>query len=199
MNETRIRFNHLAKIIALCVLISEIPIGTQAQSQPLLARFEVSANYSFVHASAANNGGSFNLNGGSASVAYGFSDQFGVVADFGGYAFGKLPSGLGSTMYSYLFGPRASLHKWERIMPFAQVLLGVGRLNASSAGINAGENGFAMALGGGLDVRIRPHLAIRSIQAEYLMTRFPLVNGESATQNDVRLSSGIVYRFGRSD
>jgi hypothetical protein len=48
-----------------------------------------------------------------------------------------------------------------------------------------------------LDVKVHHHLAIRIIQAEYLMTRFEnLATGAAATQNDMRLSSGIVFRFG---
>lgn len=195
MNEMRSRLDRLAKVIVLFVLIAGVSPGMQAQSRLTLSRFEVSAAYSFVRANAANSSGSFNLNGGSASAAYDLTDRFAAVADFGGYKFGGLPSGLSSTMYTYLFGPRASMHKWERITPFAQALLGVGRLDASSGSVRAGENGLAMALGGGLDLRVRSHLAIRAIQAEYLMTRFPLVNGESATQNNIRLSAGIAYRF----
>jgi hypothetical protein len=48
-----------------------------------------------------------------------------------------------------------------------------------------------------LDIKVRQHFAIRIIQAEYLMTRFDNFNtGTAATQNDMRLSSGIVFRFG---
>lgn len=200
MNETRTSLDRLARVIGLLILIAGASRGMQAQTgltwPPLeVSRLAVSADYSFVRANAANSGGSFNLNGGSASVTYDLSDRFAAVANFGGYRFGDLPAGLGSTMYSYLLGPRVSMHKWEQITPFAQVLLGVGRLNAGSGSLNAGENGFAMALGGGLDLRVRSHFAVRAIQAEYLMTRFPLVTGESATQNNIRISAGIVYRF----
>jgi outer membrane protein OmpA-like peptidoglycan-associated protein len=46
-----------------------------------------------------------------------------------------------------------------------------------------------------LDIRVRRHIAIRVIQAEYLMTRFDnLTTGATASQNDMRLSSGIVFR-----
>jgi hypothetical protein len=54
-----------------------------------------------------------------------------------------------------------------------------------------------MTAGGGLDVRVHRHIAIRIIQAEYMMTRFEnLDTGSSALQNDIRLSTGIVFRFG---
>jgi opacity protein-like surface antigen len=159
-------------------------------------QFEASASYSFIRANPGNGSGGYNLNGGSGSVAYNFSDRFSAVADFGAYRFSGLPSGVTSTMYTYMFGPRITLRRYSRVNPFAQVLLGGGRLNASSGGVDAGENGFAMAIGGGVDVPFRKHLAIRLVQAEYLLTRFDRVNGSSATQNDVRISAGLVFRFG---
>jgi outer membrane protein OmpA-like peptidoglycan-associated protein len=59
------------------------------------------------------------------------------------------------------------------------------------------EDTFAWTAGGGLDIKMRHHLAIRLIQAEYLMTRFQdYSTGATASQNDMRLSSGIVFRFG---
>ena len=170
-----------------------IPTRAQQASAP---QFEVAGGYSYIRANAANNGGGFNLNGGSASVAYNFSDHFSAVADVGGYHFSGLPAGLDSTMYTYLFGPRYTFHKINRFSPFVHVLLGVGRVNASSGGISGGENGFAMAMGGGLDLPLERRISIRLIQAEYLFTRFDRVTGAAATQNDARISAGVVFRFG---
>jgi len=48
-----------------------------------------------------------------------------------------------------------------------------------------------MAFGGGLDVAPHPRVAIRVIQADYLATRFA-----DDWQNNLRLSFGIVLRFG---
>ena len=185
----------------LCIAVLAFACGfstvVHAQQSPAFKpRFEASADYSFIRANAGNSNGGFNLNGGSGSFAYNFTDRFSVLADFGAYRFSGLPVGLNSTMYTYLFGPRISLRKSSHVTPFGQVLLGGGRLNASSGGVDAGENGFAMAAGGGVDIGFRSHMAIRLIQAEYLLTRFPSVNGVSAEQNDMRLSAGIVFRFG---
>jgi hypothetical protein len=77
-----------------------------------------------------------------------------------------------------------------------QILAGGGRLNASSSGISAGENSFAIAVGGGLDLTIRHRLAIRVIETDYLLTRFAHPDGTSASQNNVRISTGLVFRFG---
>jgi len=160
-------------------------------------QLEISGAYSYVRANAANSGGTFNLNGGSGSFACNFTDRFSVVADGGAYRFSGLSNGLDSTMYTYLFGPRIRIHKFGHVIPFAQVLLGGGRLNASSGNVNAGENGFSMAAGGGVDLPLRGHFAVRLVEADYLLTRFNRVDGSSATQNDLRISTGLVFRFGR--
>lgn len=194
----RIGLCRTAKLfVVITLLIFGFASSTYAQHPTASTpQFEVSAGYSYVRANAANSGGSFNLNGGSGSLAYNFNDSFSVVADFGAYRFSGLPSGLSSTMYTYMFGPRYSFRSFRHVTPFAQALIGGGQLNASSNGIDAGENGFVMAAGGGLDVPFHRHFAIRLVQAEYLMTRFNSVSGASATQNNVRVSAGVVFRFG---
>jgi hypothetical protein len=173
-----------------------LAVADAQQAPALTPQFEVSGTYSYVRANAANSGGGYNLNGGSASFAYNFSDRLALVADGGIYRFGGLPPGFDSTLYTYLFGPRFTFRKLRRVTPFAQVLLGGSRLNASSGGLSAGENAFSMAMGGGIDWPLRRRFSIRLIQAEYLLTRFDRVTGSSATQNDVRISTGLVFRFG---
>ena len=157
------------------------------------------------------------LHGGSTSVAYNFNRYVGLVADFGGYDNSRLtlfsPTG-GRTLdsdgsaYTYLFGPRLSYRGYARFTPFVQALF--GGAYASSVTISGcsgspsctplgAENAFAMTVGGGLDLKIHRHIAIRLFQAEYLMTRFADASttaGERITQNNVRLSTGIVFRFG---
>jgi opacity protein-like surface antigen len=155
------------------------------------------------------------LNGGSTSLAYNFNSYLGLVADFGGFndtqlrLSGAAPSSVvnsSGNAFTYLFGPRMSFRKNRRITPFAQVLF--GGIHASDVTLSSGctgvgcillpsETKFAMTAGGGLDLNVRRHLAIRLIQAEYLMTSFDDPStGKGATQNDIRLSTGLVFRFG---
>jgi outer membrane protein OmpA-like peptidoglycan-associated protein len=156
------------------------------------------------------------LNGGSTSVAFNLNRYLGIVGDFGGYnetrlllTSGNPPSAIGSaqavqagTVFTYLGGPRLSFRQHDRVTPFAQVLFGGIRasqeaLCASCVPLLPVENAFAMTAGGGLDVRVHHRFAVRVIQAEYLMTRFENLNtGSKAFQNDIRISSGIVFRFG---
>ena len=155
------------------------------------------------------------LNGGSASIAYNFNRYLGIVADVGDYTNSEIrfQGAYGATIdvndadggvLSYLFGPRLSFRQHERFTPFVQALFGgvhaseVDIANCtSSCTLLPVQNSFAMTAGGGLDIRVHRHIAIRIIQAEYMMTRFQNYDtGTTASQNDMRLSSGIVFRFG---
>jgi hypothetical protein len=109
----------------------------------------------------------------------------GIVGDIGGYH-EAAPQGFPSgNLVSYLFGPRVSFRRDSRITPFAQVLFG-GAYDTTS-----GQTALAMTAGGGFDLKIAPHVAIRLGQGEYFMTRFG-----GSTQNNVRISTGLVFQFG---
>jgi opacity protein-like surface antigen len=176
-----------------------------AQDSP---KVEVFGGYSYLRA---NDGGQgFNFNGGSGSLAYNLTPWLGVVGDFGGYHWNGSGdfSGESSTTETYLFGPKVSLRHGP-LTPFAQVLFGGAHIGVSGEcdtvrihreggpeECNGSENGFAMTLGGGLDWNATPHIGVRLIQAEYLMTRF---DGEGSdggnTQNNARISAGVVFRW----
>jgi len=147
--------------------------------------------YSYVRANPATSGApSFNLNGGSGSVAYYPFRSLGIVADFGGYH----ASNIG-TVYTYLFGPRLT-HHIGRVTPFAQVLFGGAHDGSGAISSPASANAFAMTAGGGVDVNATQHIGLRLVQAEYLLTRFQeTVGGNRLTQNNARISTGIVFRW----
>jgi opacity protein-like surface antigen len=158
---------------------------------------EASTSFSYMRGYAANGGGSFNMGGGSASFAINFKPWLGLVQDAGGYYFSGLGAGIDSRMYTYLVGPRFSRRRPEgRWTPFAQCLLGVSHISVKGSGVSAGENSFAVALGGGVDAAISRHFAVRVAQVEYLRTRFNSETGAAASQNNFRFSAGLVLRFG---
>ncbi len=156
------------------------------------------------------------LNGGTASIAFNLNRYLGIVGDFGGFDDTRLQlTGPGAnpprvvdssgTAFTYLFGPRLSFRKYERITPFAQALFGgvhsgevtLSNCTGALCAPLPSQNSFAMTAGGGLDVKVQRHVAIRVVQAEYLMTRFAdVTTNASKSQNDIRLSSGLVFRFG---
>lgn len=178
-------------------------------------RIEWFMGYSYLRAvpELANGNRMVYLNGGSTSVAFNLNRYFGIVGDFGGFNDTRvLLTGAGpsvdaqtqGTAFTYLAGPRLSSRKYDRVTPFVQVL--AGGIHASEISVSGcpgtctllpSANAFALTAGGGLDVRIHHHIALRLIQAEYLMTRFDdLSTGSSASQNDIRISTGLVFRFG---
>jgi outer membrane immunogenic protein len=188
---------HLARLAAAMIMLTVAFCGAAYAQQDSSAtpRIELSGAYSYMHGRGTD-GGSFNLHGASASATYNTNRWLGFVADAGAYRFTNLSNGLDSTMYTYLFGPRFSLRSDPHVTVFAHVLIGGGRLTASSGSVSAGENGFVTALGGGLDLPVRHNLAIRVMQVDYLLTRFARADGSSATQSNIRVSAGIVFHFG---
>ncbi|MGA8763235.1 MAG: hypothetical protein WB562_10255, partial [Candidatus Sulfotelmatobacter sp.] len=124
----------------------------------------------------------------------------GIVADFSGhYGSQDVPSGIGTcaigvtcsplhvstNVQNILFGPRVSVSV-GKIRPFAEALFGAGHISTNGAG---SDTSFSTALGGGLDYRLIRPIAWR-FQGDYVQTRF-----FGTTQNNVRLSTGIVFRF----
>lgn len=117
----------------------------------------------------------------------------GIVADFsshyGSTTFGGLHTNYlvsaNITQHNYLFGPRVGVSV-GKFRPFAEAMFGAAHVNANSVG---SDTSFATALGGGLDYRLIRLLAWR-FQGDYVQTRF-----FGTTQNNVRLSTGIVVRF----
>ena len=201
----------MRKLVWLCGLFLALAIPAMAQDE--LPKFDVFGGYSYVHFSispGAGGGGNItsNLNGGSGAAAFYPNNWLGLVADFGGYKFSTLHQGstnpsVSGTAISYLFGPRVRFGHGG-VTPFAQVLFG----GAHNGGITTGsatfcapgappctvtksDNAFAMTAGGGADFKIARHFALRG-QAEWLLTRFKQGGGTTGTQNNARISVGIV-------
>ena len=185
-------------------------------SDSVTPKFEWFLGYSFWRAMPTSQSNRMGyLHGGSTSIAYNFNRYFGLVADFGGYdnskvtLFGPTASRTfdsDGTAYTYLFGPRFSYRKYERFTPFFQALL--GGAHASSVTIAgctgdpsctplASEDSLAAALGLGFDVKLTHHIALRLIEGDFLFTNFdPFAPNTKNWQKNVRLSSGLVFRFG---
>ena len=98
--------------------------------------------------------------------------------------------------HSFLFGPRISMRRSKRVTPFVHALLGTAHLRTRAMeqgqAFSFSDTSFGMSFGGGLDVRVSDHIAIRVIQIDYVRTHF-----FDETQNKGRISAGIVFRFGK--
>lgn len=192
-------FGVAASLLKLCLfLIFLFPPVARCQFVPVhTVPVDLSVNYSFLRAYPDGNGTPFNSNGGSLSGSWPLTPSLAVVADFGGYQFGGQQSTVSGRLLTYTGGVRYSLsRRGSRFRSFAQALAGGARVSGSVNGQSAGENGLAAILGGGIDVSLRPRIAFRAIQFDYLLTHCNRIVNSEGIQNDFRISAGLVFSFG---
>jgi len=124
------------------------------------------------------------------NFAFNPSPRWGLVTDFSGH-YGTtraLNTDFDISTLTFLFGPRASA-RGKSATAFGHVLLGgaSSKIEGSSLGTR-----FAMALGGGVDIKLNRRFAFRPIQADYLPVR-----GNGEWLHNLRLQTGIVLKFGQ--
>ena len=152
---------------------------------------DASVGYSYFRL---GNSGGINQNGISGSVAYKPIPYLGIVGDFGVYHGSELvPDGAGGAVnvslntYTFLFGPRIIMHNPTKFTPFVQFLAGGAHLTAGSGG--GSTTNFAYSVGGGVDVAVLPHLALRP-QLDYVG-----MHNSGGTTNSTRVSISAVVHF----
>jgi hypothetical protein len=131
-----------------------------------------------------------NLSGWELSGTYNAYKWLGASADLSGH-YGSV-QGSSVHLQTYLFGPQIRLP--GPVSPFAHALFGGAHEalgGASTLGISSGSaSAFAAAVGAGIDFKVARFVSFRAIQVDYLVTHFG-----SATQNQPRVSAGVVLRF----
>ena len=173
----------MRKLMWILALMLFLALPAMAQTPQV----EVFGGFSYLRADVG--GADLNQKGWNFSVNENLNNWLGGVADFSGH-YGH-EAGLNVNDHTFMFGPRFSYRKNSSFTPFAQVLLGGMRASRGYLGISQPTTDFAAAFGGGLDVKIHDKVAIRVIQAEYVVTPFL-----SLRQDNFRLSAGIVLQFG---
>ena len=99
--------------------------------------------------------------------------------------------------YYFLGGVEFKAASNSRVSPFAQALVGGSLFRGLTTLATPAGNiftiddatSFAMALGGGLDLRVNDGIAIRIIQADYAPTFFG-----PGRQDNFRLSFGVIFK-----
>jgi hypothetical protein len=185
-------------------------------------RADLFLGYSFLRANSAREIPAFTMNGGVGTLGLNINRFFGFEAELGGYHNGNINDvRLDTTTMSYLFGPRISLARNKKVYPYFHTLFGGMHLTtsiapqtvvtpvgapvaapASSSGrYKASQDNFAMAIGGGLDIKLGGLISIRPIQLDYVLTRFEDFElsgqpGQNRNQNHLRYAAGIMFNFG---
>lgn len=171
----------MRKLFGLAAALVLMVLPVFAQDAP---KAELFGGYQYTRINPGSGIPGQNLNGWNAALTGNIGHTLGITADISGAY--KTIAGISNKDHFFLFGPTLASHSNESFTPFAHALFGV----AHSSGGGFSDNAFAMALGGGVDVKVASHVAIRLGQFDYLMTRF-----SSATQNNFRYSAGVVFRF----
>jgi len=111
-----------------------------------------------------------------------------------------------ANMSTFLAGPVFRIPLW-RVKPFGEVLFGVSHTdgyvnlhNAIAAGGGAisptpTQNPFTLAAGGGVDLAISRHIAIRPAEVNYVLTRYSNPLTSTNNQNNFRYCGGLILKF----
>ena len=171
-------------------LIALVPFLTLPARAQELPKVEVFGGYSyqFVDLGRAD----LRMNGWNGEVSQNVNSWFGGVGSITGYY--SHPGGVNVNVHSFMYGPLFTHRKNKSFTPFAHVLFGGVRASKGYLGISEAHTSFGLAAGGGLDVKVGDHLAVRVFQVDYLMT--PYLN---LRQDNVKVSAGIVLRLGKQE
>jgi outer membrane immunogenic protein len=191
----------LAFLIALAA--APAMAQTQTAAAPGRNQTEVAAEYTYAHANAPPaDCGCFSLNGGSISLAQPFgSGHYVGVFDMTFVHASNISTGnYDLTLSVFTGGLRYRPTPHARWNPFGEVLLGVDHpsgslVEGSTPAATDAALVFATNIGGGLDRRLNSRWSLRLVEADYLLTTSS--NRANEHQNNLRISTGLVYRFGK--
>jgi len=194
-----------------------------AQGTP---KWELYGNYSYMQFNPTITGlQSRAFNGGGGGVVANFGRVFGIKADLQGYGstqntyttsapvvtpHGTVPVGTfksSGNMFTYLFGPVIG-YRASKFHMYGEYLLGGSNSNLYGElvkSIDAGggkltgsgtQHPFTMAMGGGLDLNLNKHVALRLAEMDWVLTRYtnPITNTNN--QHSFRYQGGLVLMFG---
>jgi len=170
--------------------------------RPASVQVEIFGGYSVIRANTVVSGASFSLSGADLSLALYVKDWLGIVGELGRYSQSDVAaSGFRLNLWDYQVGPRLRLRTHTQLAPFAQFLLGGGSVGGSlytrslSPGVPPlrASGNFLLTAGGGVDWKPSPRIGIRLVQAEWLYSQFPNGSGNDNRQDNLRLSTGLVF------
>ena len=199
----------LAMVLAMTAALGAFASLAAAQEQPF-PKWEVYGGYSFLYPNADIHGqlpgASLSLSsrlesnprGAGASVTYNFDQWIGLTLDTSTH-WGSGETGLANriddTGFSNLsFGPKITI-RHDRFAPFLEVLVGDHRLMPEAF---HDVDKLGVMLGGGLDIKLSRHIALRLIRADYVLSNYRYGNpGVQSTEiRGLRLQTGLNFMFG---
>ncbi|MFP5234521.1 MAG: hypothetical protein ACLGSD_01350 [Acidobacteriota bacterium] len=193
-----IRFPAFA--IAAIMTISTLSSAAQQRPKaaPAVPSLNLAITYDGTHSGLITSS-PFWMQGASAQIEGRFYGGWGAVADIAGLHTASMSSsGVSLDIVTATFGPRYTwAPRQARYEFFGQGLAGVANgfnsVFPNLMGASSTANSLAVKAGGGMNVNLKPHLALRLFEADYLRTQLP--NSTNNAQNSLQLGAGIVFRL----
>ena len=199
----------MRKFGILLSIVLGLPLSLAAQNGGAMpagsengTRATVFGGYSYLR------NGSNGFNGWEGQGTFNFNRYLGVTADVSGSIlspFSFSTSGFSASTYqhvtNYLFGPTVTAG-FGRSAVFAHALFGAAH-SSLGAGVNVpiiggistgltSANAFAMAFGGGIDIGMTRHFAIRAVQVDYIRTQFNAIDALLTTGSPAAWVTGRI-------
>jgi len=142
----------------------------------------------------------FSLQGASGQVHVQLHRRFGAVAEVGSLHSSNMNStGVGLDLVTVVFGPR---YTWAPARAksyefFGQGLVGgaygMNSIFPDAGNYNRSATSLAAEMGGGVNVRVKPHVWVRAAEVEWQRTQLP--NSTTNVQNNLKLGFGVVFKL----
>ncbi len=179
--------------LSISILCAVVPSPLAAQSKSKLPAIDVFGGYSYLRfdSKALGFADQLNLNGANLEVALpDLYEGLGAAIDVSGHVTGQLEE------FNFMIGPEYT-YEWKGMKLYGHGLFGKARTRLRQPGTTQVEPSSlsrAIAVGGGVDIPFKGRFSVRPIQADYLITE-----EFNQTQHSIRLSTGLVYRFGKKE
>ncbi len=200
----------IATLSATAAVLCALGTLSVAQDQPA-PKWEIFGGYSFLYPGGDVHGVrplglvplssqmESNPRGVGASVTYDFTRHFGITVDASDH-WGSGEKGIGNRIDDVDFsnlsiGPKFTFHR-SHFSPFLEVLGGDQRFYPEAF---HHIDKLGLMAGGGLDLNLARHFALRLIRADYVMSSYrygPSATTPSTDLHGVRLQTGVVFMFG---
>lgn len=191
-------------LLAASLLVTvSLKAQQQTASTPGHQEVDVAVTYTEQHSNLVSTP-TFWLPGGSVELSAQVYHGLGLAANVtGNTVTNAASSGAGLTTVTANFGPRYTFYRpavagrKHSLAIFGQGLIGqawgFNSYFPSTLGVQTDYVSFALQVGGGVDLGLSRHFAVRVFQADWLRTQFP--NASTNVQNNFRLAAGIVLRL----
>jgi len=190
------------KILAAVGLLMTRPAGAQAKPSRTyglgvseIPAIEIPISFQTFHANAPPKGcGCFWMYGGGAGAVMNLTEHWSGVVDLSvGHANTINGTDQDLTIFNYQAGPRYSLRNHTKWTLYTQALVGGSEVSSNYSIYRGGRNPFSSTIGGGLTMRWSDHIGFTVAEGSWMFAQ--AANGTNSRQNNLRLTTGIVFRI----